>query len=197
MLKLYTDPSYIDMSDFMKAYEDWRRWVGDIIICKPLNPIKASLSYYSILNHEKLDGLLKGVAQSLPLYIYNKDKEIFIVHVALANYIVQNCCWKTEKLMGNLREVNRESARQIKKGNEEYREKLIALDKVLEDLDVEDCTIDPIILEENHEFYRMSHGYRKGCMSLSAYKDYVISPILTVLYDIVRAELDLYERGDD
>lgn len=192
MLKLHSDPSYVDMIDFVKQTEDWRRWVEGILVPKPLNPIKASLSYYSTISHEKLDDPLGDLAKSLPLFTFSKREEIFIIHIALANHIVMNNCWQTEELMKNLREVNRQGSDASKGPDEEYVKKLKVAETVLDNLKSDDYTFDLTILEEEYESYRMYHSYSESCMSLDKYKETYIQKLHYLLQDIIAMELELY-----
>lgn len=187
MIKLYSDPSYVNMMDFVKQYEDWRRWLRTLLEPRPLNPVKSSLYYYSIINHEKLDGPLGELGPLLPLYTYNQDKEIFIVHRAVATHILENHCWQTEELGDTLRDIEDQVSLADKKIDQDYRQKLQAAEQVINDLEY---NIDPCIIMEEHEYYRMSHSYNEGCMSLDRYKETYVSKLRGIVQDIIDIELN-------
>lgn len=79
-MALSPDPSYIDLvSVIRKSGQSWDA-IRILLDSRPLNPVKSSMSHYSILNRDLLGKALADLDEIMIVYEIDKDNARFLVH---------------------------------------------------------------------------------------------------------------------
>lgn len=76
MLKLHSDPSYIDFSPVVKSWDD----VEKELKTYPISPLQSLISNYSVIHPPKLEEPLRALDEWLKPYIFDKERKILLAH---------------------------------------------------------------------------------------------------------------------
>src|SRR6185437_3993524 len=151
MLKLDPEnPSLIDISEVINQCPRTWNEVELRLNPHPLNLVKSSLKYYSILNREKLGPIFNDLHELFPIYKFDVRKKILSVHHGIFGSVLSQIDIE-DIYFSQFEKCVREA---VKTGKEaEYVGRLKLAEEALCEVGkrfnfLVDCKIDPIIFEE-------------------------------------------------